>query len=112
MRFRRFRNLVVAGLFIFFSNQAVAYDRYVVVNGSLVSTGELVLLDMLHGEYIPNGRYWLNLNTGQWGYEGGSAQGMLGGEYYRGSSLSSGCKDGFDYDCTKANFCEENPGVC
>lgn len=93
------------------SQSTLAFQRYVIVNGEPMAASQLTLLDQLHGEYIPNGRYWLNYNTGEWGYEDGPAQGVLGGEYYGGSS-SSGCNGQFGYDCKKMSFCEENPSIC
>jgi len=111
------KSLVLKILFIvfflgFINLSAMAYQRYVVVNGALMNPTQLAFLDGMHGEYIPDGRYWLNLNTGEWGYEGGPAQGVLGGDDYSGSTISTGCNGQFDFDCKKANFCEQNPGVC
>jgi hypothetical protein len=110
------KTLLLKALLVFFvvgllSHSAMAFQRYVIVNGEQMTASQLTLLDQLHGEYIPNGRYWLNYNTGEWGYEGGPAQGVLGGEYY-GGSTSSGCNGGFGYDCKKMSFCEENPSIC
>ena len=58
-----------------FAESAAA--RYVVVNGARLNTAEIQYLDRLSCSRIPNGRYWLNVRTGIWGYEGGGAQGHI-----------------------------------
>lgn len=53
--------------------------REVIVNGALTNAAELSILDALNcGSPVPNGRYWLNVNTGAWGYQGGPQAGVLG----------------------------------
>jgi len=94
------------------SINAIAFQRFVIVNGFPVGPADLAVLDYLHGEYIPNGRYWLDLNTGAWGFEGGPLQGYLGDGYGGGETTSNRCGGHFEYDCVKANFCEENPSIC
>ena len=81
-----------------------AYDRYVIVNGKLMNATELAVLDGINGEYIPDGRYWLNYVTGAWGHENGPMEGILGED-----SSSTGS---FSYDNTKDDFCARNPGIC
>ena len=59
---------------------ADAQQRYVVVNGALMSPQDLYVLDRMAGYYIPNGEYWLDPNTGVWGYAGNPyPQGRIGG---------------------------------
>jgi hypothetical protein len=83
---------------LFLSSQAAtAIDRFVVVNGQLLDAYWLAQLDEAAGERVPDGRYWLNLETGAWGYEGGSLQGYIGRP---------------TYDTVKDNFCVQNPGIC
>lgn len=54
-------------------------DRLVVVNGAVMNDTELLVLDTLNcGVPVPNGRYWLNTNTGAWGFQGGPRQGIIG----------------------------------
>lgn len=54
-------------------------ERYVVVNGQRLSNPELQYLEQLHCGPVPNGRYWVNLQTGLWGYEGNPRpQGYVG----------------------------------
>ena len=48
----------------------VAYaERYVVVNGKRLSIPEIQYLERLHCGPIPNGRFWINQQTGIWGFE-------------------------------------------
>ena len=54
-----------------------AMARFVVVNGARLNPAEIQYLDRISCSYIANGRYWLNPNTGIWGYEGGPAQGHI-----------------------------------
>ena len=62
--------LLMIGLMIF-SFLSVAYaERYVVVNGKRLSIPEIQYVEQVHCGPIPNGRYWINLQTGVWGYEG------------------------------------------
>lgn len=57
---------------------AVAQVRYVVVNGQRVGPAGLRQLDAASCVRVPNGRYWINMRTGVWGYEGSLAQGRVG----------------------------------
>ncbi|QLE57061.1 hypothetical protein [Nostoc sp. TCL26-01] len=43
---------------------------WVVINGELFQGQKLYNLERLLGYSIPSGRYWLDVNTGDWGYEG------------------------------------------
>ena len=45
-------------------------ERFVVVNGQRLSEPQIERLESLRCLPIPNGRYWLNTQTGLWGYEG------------------------------------------
>lgn len=59
--------------------QAQQRFRQVVVNGALMNQGQLMVLDALNcGSPVPNGRYWLNIQTGAWGYQGGGQEGFIG----------------------------------
>ncbi len=58
---------------------AEAQQRYVVINGILMTPQDLYVLDQLAGYYVPNGNYWLDPNTGVWGYAGNPyPQGQIG----------------------------------
>jgi hypothetical protein len=100
------RTLTIALFFVISAttNTTLAYDRYVIVNGKLMNATELAILDNVNGEYIPDGRYWLNYATGAWGYENGPMEGILGED-----SNSTGA---FSYDNIKDDFCVRNPGIC
>ena len=65
--------LVFSGLLI--STQAVA--RNVVINNQRMSDVQLQYLDQLSCNYVPDGSYWLDVNTGMWGYAGGGMQGYI-----------------------------------
>jgi hypothetical protein len=43
-------------------------DRYVIVNGLRLNEAQIEFLERIHCGPIPNGRYWLDLNTGLYGY--------------------------------------------
>ena len=77
---------------------ADAQQRYVVVNGVLMTAQDLYVLDRLAGYYIPNGNYWLDPNTGVWGFAGNPyPQGQIGagggGGGYGGAPNYSGDLD-------------------
>lgn len=55
-----------------------AQIRYVVVNGQRMGPADLQRLDRASCTRVPNGRYWLNMRSGVWGYEGGPPQGRMG----------------------------------
>jgi hypothetical protein len=93
------------------SGNTLAYDRHVYVNGARMNPVELAFLDAAHGEYIPNGRYWLNVYTGQWGYEGGPPEGYLGGGS-GGGGMDSCAGQPFAHDCRMARGCEQSPELC
>jgi hypothetical protein len=52
---------------------AQVYQRDVYVNGQRLSPTELEQLDLQFGACLADGRYWLDSDTGRWGYEGESA---------------------------------------
>ncbi len=43
--------------------------RHIHVNGEHLDSTNIELLDQLTGGLVDNGYYWLNMQTGQWGYE-------------------------------------------
>jgi len=70
----------------FFSGIAGAQTRFVVVNGQRLNDEQVAYLDRVQCARIPNGSYWLNLNTGAWGYAGNPfVQGYLGAACNSGS---------------------------
>lgn len=44
--------------------------RLVVINGIRLDDASLMHLDRAACSRVPDGHYWLNLRTGQWGYAG------------------------------------------
>jgi hypothetical protein len=74
-------------------------DRYVIVNGLRLNETEVENLERIHCGPIPNGRYWLNLNTGLFGFAGdprplGYISGNCGNPVSRGNSGSGGSLSG------------------
>jgi hypothetical protein len=72
-----------------------AQRRWVVINGSVQTSSELAVLDRYACRPIPNGSYWLDLESGRWGYAGDSrpigplSAACAGARGTRRSSLSS-----------------------
>jgi hypothetical protein len=65
--------------FVLCAASASAAQRHVVVNGQRMAPQQLAWLDAAQCTTIPNGYYWLDLQTGAWGYAGNPArQGWLG----------------------------------
>ena len=57
--------------FVFFSLAKAQQDeRHIHVNGEHLDATSIAVMDLLFGEKVPNGFYWINENTGQWGFEG------------------------------------------
>lgn len=88
---------------------AWASGRAVVVNGAPMGADDLAVLDALAGEPIPDGRYWLDVATGLWGYEGGPAQGVLGGEDLPEPGPSGGSGKRY-YEDYVDDFCARHGG--
>lgn len=65
--------------------------RFVIVNGVLMNAAQLTILDSLNcGSPVPDGRYWLNTQTGAWGYQGGGQEGVIGEQCSGGQSQPGG----------------------
>ena len=62
--------VAVALTVVFSSSYSQAQQRFVVINGELLSPEQLTVLDQLVGGYAPNGAYWVDTNSGIWGYAG------------------------------------------
>jgi hypothetical protein len=62
--------LVVTAVLTLGSSQVVHAQRYVVVNGVVMSPAALAAFDQAACQLVPDGRYWLNTSTGVWGYAG------------------------------------------
>ena len=70
--------VILAALLTATPQVSQAQARYVVVNGQRMGPAQLQRLDRASCSRVPNGRYWLNLRSGVWGYEGGPPQGRMG----------------------------------
>lgn len=69
----------VALLTLACASQAGQYNRQIYINGERLDALGIAAVDRLScGNTVPNGRYWLNLKTGAWGYEGGPMEGLIG----------------------------------
>ena len=62
--------LFMISFLVFFVWSVAHAGRYVVVNGQRLSIPEIHYLEQLHCGPVPNGRYWINLQSGLWGFEG------------------------------------------
>jgi hypothetical protein len=58
---------MVGALALALASPAMA-ERYVVLNNQRLSIPEIQALEQAHCGPIANGRYWLNYQTGIWGY--------------------------------------------
>ena len=66
------RKIFAACIFVLlFTGLGIAYaERFVVVNGYRLSIPDIQNLERIRCGPVPNGRYWLNMWSGLWGYEG------------------------------------------
>lgn len=62
--------LLVLVLILFTSNTFAEQQRHIHINGEHLNEQMISKLDALVGSEVSDGYYWLNLQTGQWGYEG------------------------------------------
>ena len=64
-------SVILIGLFLALHLTGTAYsERRVIVNGERLNNGQIQTLEQWHCGPIANGNYWLNTNTGTWGYAG------------------------------------------
>ena len=74
MDWRALHLLCVAALVVALGSHSAAQNlsRQVIINGALMNDTQLTDLDGLNcGAPVPDGQYWLNVNTGAWGFQGG-----------------------------------------
>ena len=70
--------VVLTGLMLS-GGAANAQSRWVIVNGVRMSDAQIARLEQASCTRIPNGSYWLNVQTGVWGYAGNwQPQGVFG----------------------------------
>jgi hypothetical protein len=56
-----------------------AQTRWVIVNGKRMNDAQLAELDRRACAAVPDGHYWLDMQTGAWGYTGNThIQGVIG----------------------------------
>ncbi|MCW8880403.1 MAG: hypothetical protein OQK51_25370 [Kangiellaceae bacterium] len=57
---------------LYISSLALAQqeERHIHVNGEHLDNTSIAVMDLLFGKKVTNGFYWINENTGQWGFEG------------------------------------------
>lgn len=61
---------ILMGVALCLATAASHAERYVVVNGERMNDAQIQTLERIRCGPIPNGHYWLNVNTGVWGYAG------------------------------------------
>ncbi|MEQ1935118.1 MAG: hypothetical protein ABL962_14760 [Fimbriimonadaceae bacterium] len=61
------------------NSSAYAQSRLVVVNGVRMTDQQVMQLEYFACTHIPNGAYWLHVNSGAWGFMGNrNVQGYFG----------------------------------
>lgn len=61
------------------ASASAAPQRNVIVNGHRLTPAQIGQLQYFHCAFIPDGSYWLNMQSGAWGYAGNPwRQGWLG----------------------------------
>ena len=97
--------------------------RHIHINGVHLSDQEILGLDQTLGYTVPNGFYWLNTETGEWGYEGngevlgsiyppGSAQGQANSQSEQSNQQNSGSSQPYINNDTGTGGGVINPDGC
>jgi len=75
---------IILGL-VLVLNAAISHaERFVVINGQRLNNQQLYNLEQIHCGPIANGSYWLDHDTGLWGYAGNRApQGYIADNCYQ-----------------------------
>ena len=68
--FPKITQAIVLILMLLTSNAFAEQQRHIHINGEHLDDQMIAKLDALVGNPVSDGFYWLNLQTGQWGYEG------------------------------------------
>ena len=85
-RARAFAPLLVLALAAI-GDDAAAQSRRLFINGHRLSDAEAAALSQRHCAFITDGRYWMNMQTGAWGYAGNARiQGYLGDPCRQGAA--------------------------
>jgi hypothetical protein len=61
-------SILAAVASFFLAAPAMGQSRWVIVNGARLSDSQVAQLERRACTRIPNGQYWLDTNTGAWGY--------------------------------------------
>jgi len=64
---------VLIGILMAFNSTISYAERFLIVNGQRLNNQQISYLEQIHCGPIPNGSYWLNFNSGLWGYAGNPA---------------------------------------
>ena len=77
MRLLRPSTIALLGLTV--AAAVAAQTRWVIVNGKRMNDAQIVELERRACAAIPDGHYWLDAQTGAWGYTGNTRiEGVLG----------------------------------
>ena len=69
--------ILVLALFVGLAT-AAENERHIHINGEHLDLTNIQLLDQIVGSTVGDGYYWLNIQTGQWGFEGNNqTQGII-----------------------------------
>lgn len=69
---------LIGMLLLMISAVALAEERHIHINEQHLNAEEIQVIDMLFGYQVPDGFYWLDGNTGEWGHEGyAEVQGVI-----------------------------------
>ena len=75
---------IILGLVLVFNTTISHAERFVIINGQRLDNQQLYSLQQTHCGPIADGNYWLNYNTGLWGYAGNSTpQGYITDNCYQ-----------------------------
>ena len=82
-------------------------ERHIHLNGEHLNPENILLLDQIAGNIVDNGYYWLNTQTGQWGYEGNDQiQGVLTSIASQNQQQASPDNNSQDYNSQNSDYNE------
>jgi hypothetical protein len=89
---------------------ANAQTRAVFVNGQRMTEQQIAQLESLACTAIPDGNYWVNLNSGAWGYVGNwQVQGFFGDHATHRRVASAKASASAACSIRRAKFCAARP---
>jgi len=116
---RRLTAVSLIVCFCGFAHAELGYEpyRHIHLNGSHLDDSQILNLDRLLGYEVPNGFYWVNDATGEWGYQGSDE--VLGSVYpadtsggYGQQPSQSGSSRPYISPDTGTGSAVINPGGC